>query len=187
VATSLASVTALGENLSFRKSPAESETPYEIVDGDGTYVRANTDWLAACRYGVGVCWTAESMPREGWPVPFREAVKNFDVRRFVDTIAQTGAQYVIFTATHKYQFLPAPNPVIDRIQTGQTCKRDLLAEIAQGLRNRGIHLILYYNHSCNMGADYIWEQAAGYHDRDKNLFSITCSILSRGWAGITGI
>jgi hypothetical protein len=170
VATSLASVTALGENLSFGKSHAESETPIEIVGADGTYVRANTDWLAACRYGVGICWTPVSKPRQGWPICFSEAVKNFDVKRFVDTIADTGAQYLIFTATHRYQFLPAPNPVIDGMQTGRTCKRDLIGEMAQGLKSRGISLMMYYNHSCNRGQDHIWEQAAGYHDRDKNRF-----------------
>lgn len=176
-ATSLASVTALGENLSAGKSWAETERFKETVDNDGTYVRANTDWLAACRYGVGICWTPASMPRHGWPVPFRQAVENFDVDRFVDNIAETGAEYLIFTATHRYQFLPAPNPVTDRIQTGRTCRRDLIGEIARGLKRRNIGLIMYYNHSCNRAQDYMWEQAAGYHDRDKsrffdNIFSI---------------
>ncbi|MHC4572839.1 MAG: alpha-L-fucosidase [Planctomycetota bacterium] len=170
IGTSLATITGLGANLSFGKSRADSNTPNEIAGGDESYERANTDWLAACRYGVGVCWTAESRPRQGWPVSFTEAVKNFDVGRFVDTIARTGAEYLIFTATHKYQFLPAPNPVIDRIQTGRTCRRDLIKEMALGLRRHGIHLILYYNHSCNQAQDFIWEQAVGYHDRDKNRF-----------------
>ncbi|MHC4153858.1 MAG: twin-arginine translocation signal domain-containing protein [Planctomycetota bacterium] len=118
VATSLASITALGENLSSGKSQAESDRPNEIVGGDRTYVRANTDWLGACRYGVGICWTPVSKPRQGWPICFSQAVKNFDVNRFVDTVAEVGAEYLIFTATHRHQFLPAPNPVIDGIQTG---------------------------------------------------------------------
>jgi len=88
----------------------------------------------------------------------------------VDTVAETGAEYLIFTATHRYQFIPAPNPVIDRIQTSRTCKRDLLGEIAQELRRRRISLIMYYNHSCNRAQDYMWEEAAGYNDRDKNRF-----------------
>jgi hypothetical protein len=123
-----------------------------------------------------------SKPREGWPVSFRDAVNNFDVKRFVDTVEETGAKYLIFTATHKYQFLPAPNPVLDSIQNGRTCKRDLLGEIAQGLKSRGIHMIMYYNHSCNTAQDYIWEQAVGYSDRDKNrFFDNIFNILS--WMG----
>ena len=69
-----------------------------IILPNGAYVRANTDWLAACRYGVGICWTPMSKPRHGWSLCFNEAVEKFDVKRFVDTVAETGAEYLIFTA-----------------------------------------------------------------------------------------
>jgi len=42
------------------------------------YQRANTDWLAKCRYGIAVHWTAQTVPRHA------------------------GAEYILFTATHEW-------------------------------------------------------------------------------------
>ena len=113
------------------------------------YTRANTDWLAKCRYGVGVHWTAQTVPRQGSPLPFQKAVDAFDVKRFVGQLAYAGADYLLFTSAHALQMLPAPHPVIDKILPGRTCKRDLIAELADALAAKGMPLLVYYNHSCN--------------------------------------
>jgi len=97
--------------------------------GAGPYQRANTDWLAGCRYGVGVHWTAQSVPRHGPPLPFQKAVDAFRVDEFVERLVYAGAEYLLFTSTHALQMLPAPNPVIDKILPGRTCKRDLIGEL----------------------------------------------------------
>jgi hypothetical protein len=55
------------------------------------YTRPNTDWLAKRRYGVGVHWTAQTVPRKGKPLPFQKAVDAFDVETFVDRLAYAGA------------------------------------------------------------------------------------------------
>ncbi len=37
-----------------------------LIAGENTgYTKANTDWLAKCRYGIGVHWTAQTVPRYG--------------------------------------------------------------------------------------------------------------------------
>lgn len=146
------------------------------------YQRANTDWLAKCRYGIGVHWTAHTVPRQGRALPFQEAVEAFDIERFIDAIVHAGADYLLFTATHALQMLPAPNPVIDKLSPGRTCKRDLIAELADGLAAKDKHLLVYYNHSCNGGDDPKWRKAVGYDGQDKtalanNLFDII------GWMG----
>ena len=146
------------------------------------YVRANTDWLAKCRYGIGVHWTAQTVPRNGPPLPFQKAVDAFDVKRFVDQLAYAGADYLLFTSTHALQMLPAPHPVIDRILPGRTCKRDLIAELADALAAKGMPLLVYYNHSCNSKDDPPWEQAVGYHDRDKNRLAQNLLDIV-GWMG----
>ena len=152
------------------------------MNDHGPYKTADTSWLAACAYGVSVHWTAQSMPRRGKPAPFREVVKAFDVNAFVEAIAETGAGYLIFTTMHALQMPPAPNPVLDGILPGRTCERDLMREIGEGLAARDMHLILYYNHSCNSGNDPEWEQAVGYHDPDKSrLADNLCEIV--GWMG----
>jgi alpha-L-fucosidase len=135
------------------------------------YERANTDWLAKCRFGIGVHWTARTVPRSGPPLPFQKAVEAFKVERFVDSLVYAGADYLLFTATHALQMLPAPHPVIDKILPGRTCQRDLLAELADALAAKGMPLLVYYNHSCNTKDDPPWEQAVGYHDPDKRRFA----------------
>ncbi len=132
------------------------------------YKRADTDWLARCRFGVGVHWTAQTVPRHGPPLPFQKAVDAFDLDGFLAAVDHTGADYVLLTATHALQMLPAPHPVIDDILPGRTCQRDLIRELADRLAASGKHLLVYYNHSCNRKDDPPWEKAVGYHDPDKN-------------------
>ena len=143
----------------------------ETKESAGTYIQANTDWLAACRYGIGVHWTAQTVPLSGDALPFNEAVEKFDLNSFVTSVEETGADYVLFTITHALQMLPAPHPVIDRILPGRTATRDLIGEMGVKLAERKIPLILYYNHSCNHDHDAEWEDAVGYNDADKTKFA----------------
>ena len=135
------------------------------------YKRANTDWLAKCRFGVGIHWTAQTVPRSGPPKPFQEAVDEYDLDGFIKSLEHTGADYVLFTSAHALQMLPAPNPVLDRILPGRTCERDLIMELADALAAKGKHLLVYYNHSCNHNQDPAWEKAVGYHAQTKERFA----------------
>ena len=147
-----------------------------------TYTTANTDWLALCRYGLAVHWTAKTMPRRGEPLPFQKAVEAFNLDAFVDGVIESGADYVFFTCTHALQMMPAPNPVIDRILPGRTSERDLIGEIATRLAAHRKHFMFYYNHSCNQADDPEWEMAVGYHAQPKERFaSNLCEIVS--WMG----
>lgn len=147
-----------------------------------TYRKANTDWLARCTLGLGVHWTAQTAPRRGTACPFADAVARFRLNDFLGAVEASGADYVIFTATHALQMLPCPHPVVDSILPGRTAERDLLGEIAAGLASLGKPLIVYYNHSCNQGDDPPWERAVGYDDHPKDrLAEDLCRIVS--WLG----
>ena len=146
------------------------------------YQRADTDWLARRRYGIGVHWTAQTVPRRGPPLPFQKAVEDFDVKRFVDQVTHAGADFLLFTAAHALQMLPAPHPVIDRLLPGRTCQRDLIADLADALAAKGMPLLVYYNHSCNSAQDSAWEKAVGYHARDKNRLAENLLEIV-GWMG----
>jgi len=146
------------------------------------YTKANTDWLAACRVGIGIHWTAQAAPRRGTALPFAEAVDRFRCDEFLAAVETAGADYVLFTATHALQMLPCPHPVLDSILPGRTAERDLIGELAAKLRSRGKRLIVYYNHSCNGGDDPAWEQAVGYHDPDKHRLAKNLLAIVR-WMG----
>jgi len=76
------------------------------------YARANTDWMANSRFGVSAHWATRSMPERGEPGPFAEAVAAFDVPCFDAQVAETGADYLIFTPNHAQCFFPGPVPAI---------------------------------------------------------------------------
>jgi hypothetical protein len=98
---------------------------------------------------------------------FQKAVDAFDLPTFMGQFRDTGADYLLFTAAHALQMLPAPHPGIDKILPGRTCQRDLIAELADALASRGKPLLVYYNHSCNQGQDRPWEQAVEHPQQDS--------------------
>jgi alpha-L-fucosidase len=67
--------------------------------------------------------------------------------------------------------LPAPHPVIDKTLPGRTSKRDLIGELADALRAKGMPLLVYYNHSCNGNDDPEWRKAVGYDGTDKSVLA----------------
>jgi len=136
-----------------------------------SYHRSNTDWFSACAFGIAVHWTAQSLPVSGTLLDFEAAVYAFNVQKLVDQVAASGARYLLFTSTHALQKLPAPSTAMDAILPGRTCRRDLLGELADACHQRGLHFLLYYNHSCNSGDDPEWEQAIGYHGKDKSILA----------------
>ncbi len=146
------------------------------------YHRPDMHWLASCSLGMGVHWTAQTMPRSGSACSFEDAVDRFRLDAFLADVEASDVDYVIFTVTHALQMLPCPHPVVDMILPGRTSARDVLGEISDGLAGLGKKLIVYYNHSCNQGDDPPWEQAVGYHDQDKaRLAENLCAIVR--WMG----
>jgi hypothetical protein len=124
-------------------------------------------------------------------LPFEQTVARFSPQDYVDKIAGAGAQYIIFTGAHALQMLPAPCEAIDRIAPRRTTRRDLIGELAEACHARGLHFILYYNHSCNHGDDPDWEYAVGYHAPDKsrlasNLFGIIRELGARYGSRLSG-
>ena len=118
------------------------------------------DWLRGS-VGVSVYWTAGIPAADGSKVPFSEAVDRFDVTAFADALASVGAKHLIFTTAHGLQVMPMPNAALDAIAPGRTTRRDLFGEILDACAARGIRVIAYYNHSCNMPSPAVdeWKRA----------------------------
>ena len=146
------------------------------------YVKADTDWFVNCTYGISAHLTFNTAPRTGPLVPHRKAVEQFKLENFVDAVVDSGADYVLFSCAHSNQIISGPNPVVDDILPGRTCQRDLIKELAVQLKKHNIHLILYYNHSCNQVEDMQWQRAVGYRDiNKKRLADNLCEIIA--WMG----
>ena len=106
-------------------------------------------------YGFMFHWVAQSMPREGNPIAYADAVELFDVEAFADTIEQAGGRYVFLTANHAQPHFPAPLSVWERYFPGMTTKRDLVGELARALERRGIALMLYINFTAAYFSKYL--------------------------------
>ena len=115
-------------------------------------------------FGLSFHWTSGSACQDGEHLPYGEAVERFDVMKVADALTVVGASHCIFTLTHGKQYLAFPNPVLENLLPGRTTRRDMIGELIEELSKRGIRFIAYYNHSCNMGDDLVWEKASGYAD-----------------------
>jgi hypothetical protein len=128
--------------------------------------RAGTSWLLDGKYGFMFHWTSQSQPRRGKAKSYQQAVRDFDLDGFVDSVDKMGAGHVIFTTSHAGFWFPGPNDAIDKILPGRTSQRDLIGEMADALNERGIKLMLYFHPGHD---DKPWWDAVGY-DQDKTAF-----------------
>ena len=147
------------------------------------YVRSDFSPLRESLYGIGFHWTTHAVPATGDPLPFEDAVGAFDVDRFVSQAVDTGAGHVLITSAHAIHHLPCPNPEVDRVMSGRTCRRDLIGEIGEALRRENIKLVFYYHHGTDGPLqDPEWFAASGANLPDQSRFYENyCRIL--GWMG----
>jgi alpha-L-fucosidase len=123
--------------------------------------------MISAKYGLMFHWTSQSMPREGPPLSYCDAVRNFDVDQFAKMVSETGAGFVVFTTSHAGFYFPGPNPVIDSILPGRTCPRDLIGDMADALDHYHIQLELYFHPGHD---DSPWWQRTHFDDEDKSAY-----------------
>lgn len=132
-------------------------------------VRPDADWFSVLRYGLMFHWTSQAAPRSGASQGYAAAVAEFDVQAFVQMVASTGADYIIFTTNHADPHFPAPLDEWEKLHPGQTTERDLVREIADELAKHEITLILYF--ATHIYADL--ENADQRHFMDANTRLLT--------------
>jgi alpha-L-fucosidase len=141
----------------------------------GEKEQASTSWMVAAKYGLMFHWTSQSMPRQGPPLSYCDAVRNFDVDKFANMVSVMGAGFVVFTTSHAGFYFPGPNPVIDSILPGRTCPRDLVGDLADALNRRHIRLALYFHPGHD---DAPWWQRTHFDDDKEAYFKQWRAIIS---------
>jgi hypothetical protein len=131
-------------------------------------MRSDPSWFQQARYGMMVHWTKQSAPLHGEPKSYEQAVADFDVEAFAETMKSTGAGFVVFTTSHAMQYFPAPLVSLNKILPGRTTKRDLPADLAAALNKRGMKLILYFH--LGASSDPEWLKASGFWETDTSKF-----------------
>jgi S1-C subfamily serine protease len=138
--------------------------------------RAPTTWLSQAKYGVMFQWGQWGYPKHGQAKAWPKMIDDFDVPRFVNLVEQTGAGYVIWSATWRTYYFPAPIKAIDHVLPGRTAARDLIGELADALGKKGIRLILYY-HEGHPDAEWWKRNWVSTDDKDKFCNNL-CAILN---------
>ncbi|MCE5327215.1 MAG: alpha-L-fucosidase [Planctomycetaceae bacterium] len=137
------------------------------IETDAMSLRADTSWMVDKTYGLMFHWVGGTYPRRGPSKPYRQAVNDFPVKKFADTVASMGAGWVYVCTTHAIYHWPGPNSAIDAILRGRTCKRDLIGELAQALTDRGVRLGLYYHPGHD---DKPWWNRVGFDTAGRETF-----------------
>jgi hypothetical protein len=141
----------------------------------GAKEQVSTEWMVNAKYGLMFHWTSQSMPREGAPLAYCDAVREFDVDKFANMVSEMGAGFVVFTTSHAGFYFPGPNPVIDSILPGRTCPRDLVGDLADALNRRHIRLALYFHPGHD---DAPWWQRTHFDDDKEAYFKQWRAIIS---------
>ena len=75
-------------------------------------------------------------------------IEKADIKSLAESIAKTSAGYYFITIMQRGRYMLAPNAAFDQIagtKPGEACpKRDIIPELAEELKKRGIDLYLYY-------------------------------------------
>ena len=106
---------------------------------------SRTEWMPGL-WGLMVHWIAPGpMPERGeWIEDLNTAVDAFDVDGFLADFASTSAGFLMFTIGQNTGFYASPSKSLDRwAGPGHCSRRDLVMEIARGVRALGKRLILY--------------------------------------------
>ena len=142
--------------------------------------RSSAKWLAEAQYGLMFQWGEWGYPEHGEAKHWPKMIDDFNVEKFADMVQSTGAGYVIWSATWRTYYFPAPIQAIERIMPGRTSKRDLIGELADALNRRGIKLMLYYH--CGYG-DKEW-QTRNFGTNDADQIG-TDALFRKNWIAIT--
>ena len=99
-----------------------------------------TNWFHEARWGVMTHYLVDPPGFEGesklTTEMWNQQVDAFDVNRFADQIASTGAKYLLFTIGQNSGHYLRPNATYDRfvgIKPGKCSRRDLIADLAKAL------------------------------------------------------
>jgi hypothetical protein len=107
-------------------------------------------WLAEARLGVMTHYLADWQSRatrqplnvEGW----NAMVDAFDAAGLADQLQTIGAGYLVFTIGQNSGYYAAPNVTYDKLvgrEPSRCSRRDLIADLAGELKQRGVRLIVY--------------------------------------------
>lgn len=119
-------------------------------------------WMARGTHGVMVHYLIA--PQGGTPeektAEVNRVVDHFDVEYFLKQLDETKADWLILTLGQTTGYFCAPNAYLDAKAPGHTPRRDLVGEIARGLRKQNKRLFLYL--AAGSAGDPVYREVLGW-------------------------
>ena len=103
-------------------------------------------WLKEARWGVFTHYIADMVCEKPTVESWNKAVDSFDVKALADTLESVGAGYFVISIGQNSGFYCSPNETYDRIvgiSPSKCSRRDLVADLADALKPKGIRLMVY--------------------------------------------
>lgn len=147
-------------------------------------------WMAEEPFGIMVHWvkTTQAAPDGQYIEDWNQAVNAFDVDAFCDRVTETGAKWLIFPFGHVAGggYFCAPNHIIDSRYPGHCSKRNLILEIAQATKQRGLKVIGYifteFDGAGNISKAFADAVDWNHDSCDKTIFMDNFYCLIQEWA-----
>ena len=122
-----------------------------LMLGVGAYSQGNpaakrTEWFYQAKYGVFTHYLSGLQCPVSDVNAWNKVVDSFDVNALADQIAATGAHYYVITLGQNSGYYCSPNATYDKIVgiTPSKCsRRDLVADLYEPLKKKGIALMVY--------------------------------------------
>jgi alpha-L-fucosidase len=135
---------------------------YEVEDTSACRLQASLEGVKAftdARYGLSIHWGLYAINGRGewvfWSerIPldiYRQRMAQFNPTRFnaeewADLLLESGQRFLLITSKHHDGFCLWDTALTEFKITNTPCKRDVLAELAVALRDRGLKLHFYYS------------------------------------------
>lgn len=144
-------------------------------------------------WGLMVHWIAPGPARESgaYLSDFNRAVDAFNVERFLEQFARSGAGWLIFTIGQNTGYYSSPNATLDGFAgPGHCSQRDLVLELARGVNALGKRFIAYLpaeiKAPTQLHAPFAWNPAdQSEYERRYTAFireySLRLGRLNAGW------
>jgi alpha-L-fucosidase len=129
-------------------------------------------WFAEARFGLFMHYGLYSLlGRHEW-VMYREAIPldeyeplqdqftaaNFDADFITDLALEAGMRYVTLTSRHHDSFCLFESQASDYTSAASPAGRDLVGELAEGCRAKGLGLFLYYSYALDWRHPYFYSR-----------------------------
>lgn len=154
------------------------EVPAGYTNGSWPGMSDGVSSFRRMKYGYFVHYVFGGVRKSdgNWPSDANDLADRFDAEGFAEDLKSMGVEYLIFTAWHYNVVCLWPSAAMERWMPGHTVRRDLLSDMLDAVKAKGIR-VLFYTHPRDghdmSTADQIttgWGPGPGGYDPDWNQF-----------------